>query len=291
MIIIERIIFDTDIGTDIDDSFALAYLLARRDCEIEGVTTVSGEAEKRAELVSAILHNAGREDIPVFPGCNVPLMHEEVQPKAKQYSQISGFEHQTDFEKYSAVEFMRHKIRANPCEITLLAVGALTNVALLFKTDPEIPSLLKRLVIMGAHFGFEDERTSEWNMKCDRHAAKIVFDNAPEDFLIVSADVTRKISMSKEEHEKYLDIPLLKPVFAFAQNWYTYSNNIFYHDPLAAALIFKPDLCTYVRGKATVENVENGPVLNSFEPCENGGAVITRTVDVDAFLKHYYSVF
>ncbi|MBQ9921554.1 MAG: nucleoside hydrolase, partial [Clostridia bacterium] len=61
----ERIIFDTDIGTDIDDSFALAYLLARRDCEIEGVTTVSGEAEKRAELVSAILYNAGREDIPV----------------------------------------------------------------------------------------------------------------------------------------------------------------------------------------------------------------------------------
>jgi len=288
---LERIIFDTDIGTDIDDSFALAYLLARRDCEIEGVTTVSGEAEKRAELVSAILYNAGREDIPVFPGCSVPLMHEEVQPLAKQYSQIDGFEHQTDFEKYSAVEFMRHKIRANPGEITLLAVGALTNVALLFKTDPEIPSLLKRLVIMGAHFGFEGERASEWNMRCDRHAAKIVFANAPEDFLIVSADVTRKISMSKDEHNKYLDIPLLKPVFSFARTWFAYTDKVFYHDPLAAALIFEPSLCTYVRGIPTVENVENGPVLNGLELCENGGAVITRTVDIDAFLKHYYSVF
>lgn len=287
----EKILFDTDIGTDIDDSFALAYLLARNDCEVVGITTVSGEAEKRAELASAILYNASREDIPVFPGCSVPLMHEVVQAQAKQYSQIDGFEHQTDFEKYSAVEFMRRKIRANPHEITLLAVGALTNVALLFKIDPEIPSLLKRLVVMAAHFGFEGERSVEWNVRCDRHAAKIVFDNAPEDFLIVSADVTRKISMPKEAHEKYLDIPLLKPVFAFAQRWYAYSNDIFYHDPLAAALIFNPELCTYVRGKATVENVENGPVLNGFEPCEEGGALITRTVDIDAFLKHYYSVF
>ena len=287
----ERIIYDTDLGTDIDDSFALAYLLARNDCEIEGITTVSGEAEKRAELVSAILCHACRDDIPVFPGCSVPLLHEEVQPKAQQYSQIDGFEHQTDFEKYSAVEFMRHKIRANPGEITLLAVGALTNIALLFKTDPEIPSLLKRLVIMGGHFGFDNEKISEWNMKCDRHAAKIVFDNAPGSFLIVSADVTRKISMAKEEHDKYLDIPLLKPVFAFAREWFKQCDRVFYHDPLAAALIFNPSICTYVKGKATVENVENGPVLNSFEPCGESGALITRTVDIDAFLKHYYSVF
>ena len=97
--------------------------------------------------------------------------------------------------------------------------------------------------------------------------------------------------MSKDEHDKYLDIPLLKPVFSFAREWFSRTDKVFYHDPLAAALIFEPSLCTYVRGIPTVENVENGPVLNGLELCENGGAVITRTVDIDAFLKHYYSVF
>ena len=55
-----KVLFDTDIGTDIDDAVALAYLLSQPRCELLGVTTVTGEADKRAEMVSAVCRNVGR---------------------------------------------------------------------------------------------------------------------------------------------------------------------------------------------------------------------------------------
>ena len=70
----EKVILDTDIGSDIDDSVALAYLLMQEKCDLLGVTTVSGQPEKRAMMVSALLKVAGREDIPVFPGAPIPML-------------------------------------------------------------------------------------------------------------------------------------------------------------------------------------------------------------------------
>ena len=62
-----KVIYDTDIGSDIDDAIALAYLLAQPACELLGVTTVSGEANKRAQMASALCKEAGKKSrsIPV----------------------------------------------------------------------------------------------------------------------------------------------------------------------------------------------------------------------------------
>ena len=68
-----KVLLDTDIGSDIDDAICLAYLLAKPECELLGITTVSGEPEKRAMLASAICRTAGR-DIPIFPGAPLPLL-------------------------------------------------------------------------------------------------------------------------------------------------------------------------------------------------------------------------
>ena len=62
-----KVLLDTDIGADIDDAVCLAYLLAQPQCELLGITTVSGEAEKRAMLASALCKVAGKE-IPIIPG-------------------------------------------------------------------------------------------------------------------------------------------------------------------------------------------------------------------------------
>ena len=63
-----KVILDTDIGTDIDDALALAYLLNQPRCELVGITTLTGQAEIRAQMVSAMLHAAGRTDIPIHIG-------------------------------------------------------------------------------------------------------------------------------------------------------------------------------------------------------------------------------
>lgn len=68
------LLLDTDIGTDIDDAVALAYLLRQPRCELLGITTVTGEADKRAALADAVCRAAGRTDIPIHVGTQMPLL-------------------------------------------------------------------------------------------------------------------------------------------------------------------------------------------------------------------------
>ena len=76
-------LLDTDIGSDIDDAVCLAYLLANPACDLLGITTVSGEADLRAAIASALCKVAGRS-IPIYPGRDEPLLIAQKQPHAPQ---------------------------------------------------------------------------------------------------------------------------------------------------------------------------------------------------------------
>src|SRR5437867_10805365 len=142
-----KVLLDTDIGSDIDDAVCLAYLLAQPQCELLGITTVTGEADKRAMMASALCKVADKE-IPIFPGCEKPLLVPQKQPHAPQAAALSRWPHEGNFPQGEAVQFLRQTIRRHPGEVTLLTIGPLTNIGLLFALDPEIPSLLKALVSM-----------------------------------------------------------------------------------------------------------------------------------------------
>ena len=146
-----KLLLDTDIGSDIDDAICLAYLLAEPRCELLGITTVSGEPEKRAMLASAICKAAGRE-VPIFPGAPRPLLVPPRQAVAQQATALARWPHEKHFPDGHAVGFLRETIRRHPGEVTLLAIGPMTNVALLFALDPEIPRLLKALYMMIGSF-------------------------------------------------------------------------------------------------------------------------------------------
>ncbi|MBM4082680.1 MAG: nucleoside hydrolase, partial [Planctomycetes bacterium] len=78
-----KVILDTDIGSDIDDAVCLAYLLAQPECELLGITTVTGEADKRAMMASALCKVAGKS-VPIFPGVEKPLLIQLKQRQAPQ---------------------------------------------------------------------------------------------------------------------------------------------------------------------------------------------------------------
>src|SRR5260221_12453073 len=78
------VILDTDIGSDIDDAVALAYLLKQPRCELLGITTVTGEPDKRASLADAVCRAAERHDVPIHVGAEPPLLVAPRQPKAPQ---------------------------------------------------------------------------------------------------------------------------------------------------------------------------------------------------------------
>lgn len=284
-----KILLDTDIGTDIDDAVCLAYLLAQPEAELVGVTTVTGQADRRAMMVSALCQVAG-VNVPIYPGIEKPLLVAPVQTEAQQAEALGNWAHDTEFPQNAAIDFMRQAIRAYPHEITLVAVGPLTNVALLFALDPQIPSLLKRLVLMSGYF-FGSEKSPEWNVKLDPHAAQMVYQAGVQDVLAVGLDVTTKVQMDSPTVHSRFDTKLLRPVLDFAEVWFRVRPHITFHDPLAATLIFDESICEYEQGEVTVELGEGANRgLTHWNP-QKSVHRIARAVDVPRFFEHYFSVF
>lgn len=286
----EKVLYDTDIGSNIDDAVCLAYLLSQPSCELLGITTVSGEPEKRAMIASAICTAAGR-DIPIVPGAGNPLFGRQRQPRAVQAEALGRWEHRAEFPKAGAVGFMREKILQNPGQITLLATGPLTNVALLFALEPGIPSLLKRLVLMcGSFRPAAGKARAEWNAVCDPCAAAAVYKAAVPLHRSVGLDVTTRVWMDRAGVSKAFTAGILKPVLDFAGIWFRSADRITFHDPLAAAVVFDDRICTFQSGN--VEVGLSGPLVGTtrWHPSAGGPNQVASSVDSDEFFRHFFSV-
>jgi purine nucleosidase len=288
-----KVILDTDIGSDIDDAVALAYLLANPDCDLLGITTVTGEAVNRARLASAICRAAGKA-VPIFPGAEQPLIVAQRQPRAPQAAVLDRWPHDDRFPEHEAVDFLRRAIRANPGEVVLLAIGPLTNVALLFAADPEIPGMLKGLVMMCGVFGNRTPGAGplEWNAIVDPHATAIVYRHAAPLHRSIGLDVTMRVTMEAAEVRRRFSHPVLRPVLDSAEVWFADADRLIFHDPLAAVSIFNPEVCTYERGRVEVELASGrlaGALLWTADPA--GPHEAAFGVEPSAFFEHYFSVF
>ena len=138
------VIFDTDIGTDIDDAYALAALLYRPELEVLGVTTVSSDAVARARLAAKLLSIAGPKwsRTPVYAGISTPTQY------MKQVEWAAGFE-SPSLHTQGGVDFMRREVNARPGQVTIIAVGELTNIAALLDSEPGIGKKIRAIALMG----------------------------------------------------------------------------------------------------------------------------------------------
>jgi purine nucleosidase len=289
------VLLDTDIGSDIDDAVCLAYLLAHPDCDLLGITTVSGEPVQRARMASAMCRVAG-VDVPIRAGAEAPLLVAQRQPRAPQAATLGRWDHRRDIEPGGAVELMRDTIRAHPGEVTLLAIGPLTNVAKLFALDPEIPELLRSLVIMGGRYATSDPGWAvEWNVLLDPHAAAEVFRavrTRPGLLRAVGLDVTQQVTLPAEEVRARFTAPVLAPALDFAEVWFSSGEPVItFHDPLAAATIFEPDLCGFEPGLVEVETDHAELAgLTRWQPEADGPHEVAVSVDADRYLSHFFDV-
>ncbi len=285
-----KVILDTDIGSDIDDAFALAYLLKEPRCELMGITTVSGEASRRAKMCSVMCRHAGRDDIPIHVGCDRAMLIDIWQKHAQQADAIKSWPHRSFTPDNTAIEFLRQTIRANPGEITLFAIGPMTNIGLLFAIDPEIPALLKDLVLMCGKFY---EMGGEWNAFNDPHATAITYGNGrqarPPRHVSYGLDVTLKCTWAADEcRQRFQDIPVLAPVRDFAEIWFQRAPHATFHDPLAAVSIFHPDICQYDAGEVKISLAEPTLGWTIFNYKKEGGPhTVAKTVDVKRFFDTY----
>ena len=286
------LLFDTDIGSDIDDAVALAYLLREPRCELLGITTVTGEARERAMLASAVCRAAGREEVPIHAGIESPLLVGQKQPHAPQKAALARWSHRGDFAPNEAVPFLRSVIRSRPGEVTLLAVGPFTNVAVLFALDPEISRLLKRLVIMGGAYSTGRKRADrlEWNTSCDPHAAAMLFRSRSE-LTAYGLDVTLECTMSAKECRDRFRGGALDVVADMAEVWFANREEIRFHDPLAAVGVFEPEVCEYRIGTVEVDLAGARTMgVTRFTEDPRGPHRVAAGVQPAAFFERYFSV-
>lgn len=290
----KKVLLDTDIGGDIDDALCLAYLLSQPLCELVGITTIGWEVEKRAMIADAICKAAGME-IPIAAGVDYTLMPSSIYPTPDGAKHLANWHHEKSFVKNKAVDFMRQTIRENPHEISLLAIGHLTNIALLFLADPEIPKLLKELYIMSGVFSKELEKTMEmpisnWNSWVDPQAAAVVYHSDVPVHTTFGLNVTTQLVLKKNEKEELFSTPLMKAVEDFGSPWLQ-SNDMIFHDPLTAACLFDPQICDYQQGSIEVEvGKEEQLGMMEFQKQVDGKRNLAIRVDREKFFDHYYHV-
>lgn len=218
------VIFDTDIGTDIDDAYALADLLQRPDLELLAVTTVSGDTVARARLAAKLLRVAGGtwDEIPVFAGISTAPQYMKQVDWAADFSSAS-------LHVDGAIRFMRDAIRERPGEVTIIAVGELTNIAALLDSEPGIARQIRAIALMGGavYRGYAPGSSPEpeWNIKSNARAARTVF-TAGVPLLVAPLDSTADLKLKPEMRVRIFahGTPLNDALAALDQVW-RYTNH------------------------------------------------------------------
>jgi inosine-uridine nucleoside N-ribohydrolase len=193
-----KVILDTDIGDDIDDAWALAFVIAHKNFDPLGITVAHGNTPARGKMACKMLHLTGRDNIPVFVGRKT-----EQKEYSHQFTWAEDFTAKRPDPKRAA-DFIAETVRRNPGEVTVIAVGPLQNIADALRKDRELGKLVKRVVLMsGCVYGTADKQTpvAEWNVRSSVADAQLVY-GAGLPLTIVPLDSTTHVKLSDAERNR-----------------------------------------------------------------------------------------
>jgi inosine-uridine nucleoside N-ribohydrolase len=143
-----KLIIDTDIGTYYDDAFAV--LLGARSPEVQllGVTTNYGDTHLRSRIARKILNVAGRQDVPVFRGIGKPLRGNALMFGFEGERILDEEDKNIKYDDEHAVNFIIRSIMENPGEVTVVTLGAVSNLAAAYIMEPRIAQNVKEVIMM-----------------------------------------------------------------------------------------------------------------------------------------------
>ncbi|MGB3437814.1 MAG: nucleoside hydrolase [Actinophytocola sp.] len=311
-----RIILDTDPG--VDDALAIIYLAAQEDAEIVAVGSVHGNvsAPLAARNALRVLELVGLTP-PVAVGAARPL----AQPlKTAEFVHgkdglggHAGAEPSGSVVAESAAEQLVRLARAHPGELTLLALGPLTNIALATLLEPDLPKLLRSVVVMGGAVTVPGNITpyADANFFHDPEAADLVLGAGFPDLTLVGLDATEQARAGSEWLTAVGSLDGPRAAFAnrllehysgfYSQMFGTHTCTL--HDPLAAALMLDPKLATYREMPLAVELTgthTRGQVVSDQRLISSDAYIATKagvgrvpvkvaeTVDVPGFLDQMF---
>lgn len=298
----KKVIIDCDPG--IDDSLALILALNSPELEIVGITTVSGnvKADQGAKNALKVLKLMNREDIPVYIGEEVPLERELVTAQDTHGEDGLGETNYEDADveiNYGGVDFILDNARKG--DISIIALGPLTNLAKAIEKDEEGFNMINEIVSMGGAFKSHGNcsQVAEFNYWVDPHGVKEVFDKSKVPFSMVGLDVTREIILTPNL------IELIKQIGGDVANFIVDITRFYvdFHwkqertlgcvinDPLAVAYFIDRTLCEGFTSYLDIvtEGIAVGQTLvdvGEFYRKEHNGLILTK-VDSKRFMKMF----
>ncbi len=263
-----KVIFDTDPG--VDDAMALLFLHRHPEIELLGVTTVFGNVGVDLTTRNAqFLHREWEITAPVAKGAGATLDPTRTDDRAA--SVVHGADGlgnigvpavvEWPLDPRPAYQFIIDTVRENPGEVTLIAVGRMTNLALAVQADPEIAGLVKEVIVMGGAFDVNGNVTpaAEANIHGDPEAADLIF-ITPWKVTIVGLDVTMKTIMSSQYLAEMVaagdkSVKLLSDLSQYYIDFYRNRvgiDGMAVHDSTACVYLVRPDLFTVRSGPVRV---------------------------------------
>ncbi len=226
----QKIIFDTDFAfPPQDDAMALFFVINSPELEVLGITTVAGNKSVNVATadVLKVLEVTSRTEIPVFQGAASPLLHEGTEWDTKRHGgwyandpapePPGGFAKIKKVEARSAIDFLIGTVMQNPGQVTILALGPLTNVAIAMRMEPNFARNVRQLVIMGGAIaslpdgGGNHTPNAEFNFYVDPEAARIVLRSGIP-IVLSPLNISRKARFTREWYEKIVavDTPITR---------------------------------------------------------------------------------
>lgn len=261
-----KVIFDTDPG--VDDAMALLFLHRHPQVQLLGVTTVFGNAAIETTTRNALfLCEAFGIDAPVARGAGVTF--DPTRPTGPFPDMIHGVNGLGDIpltdpirrpDPLDAADFIIQTLRRNPGEVSLIAVGRMTNLAEALRRDPHIASLVKDVTIMGGAF-FEPGNVSpaaEANIHGDPEAADLVL-GAAWKVAVIGLDVTTTTAMTRGELAELAKTggPAVELLNDLSQRYIDFYGHylpeaMLVHDTCACAYVVAPELFQMAQGQMRV---------------------------------------
>ena len=285
----EKVIIDTDIGADIDDAFAIALALRSPELDILGFSTVFGDTKARAKIIDRMLGETGHANIPVAIGNSTSPQDAFFPPSMigpqKRYGESGKF---AKASHPAAVDFILEQIRRFPQQVTLVAIGPLTNVGALIDSDPVSFRKLKRVVLMGGWFGPVGNDIGqgttprpEYNIAMDIGSAQKLFSSGVPIYMMPQ-DATNHLTL--EEQNRLAVFSAATPLTDALGLLYLLSGvtTPVLHDALPVAFAVDPTLCPVTPLRIVIDGqgftrIEQGPP----------NAQVCLHSDREVFLNYY----
>jgi inosine-uridine nucleoside N-ribohydrolase len=244
----QKVIFDTDIGDDVDDAFALALAVASPKLEVIGVTTAWGDTDLRARLAERFLKATGHGEIPVAAG---PRTHASSTFSQARWAQA---EPQPAQGWPDGIDFTLDAIRRNPGQITLIAVAPFSNVGALIDRDAATFRKLKKIVLMGGSIhrrygdlGYFPDRgpEPEYNVMMDIASSRKLFASGVPIYVMPLDSTQLKFDEVMRDAVFSQGTPTTDALLSLYEEWKVSTGNATptLFDAMAVAAAIDPDLC------------------------------------------------